>query len=133
MNEQRNNGNRTADEESGTISQGTDPIRRPDLGEQLKGAAIGAVIGLGLGYLARDVLGLVQGRLVQYALWSAAIGGLIGGSDELAKAGSRLTKRDDKWLNVLVAVIGFIIILAVMVGIVSLAAWIVNTLIQPGL
>jgi hypothetical protein len=111
-------------------SQSSDGITRPDLGDQLKGAAIGAAIALVLSYIAQQV-GILQGRLVRYALWGGAIGGLLAGSDQLAKAGSRLTKRDEKWLNVLVAVIGFILIFAVMVGIVSLATWIVNSFLRP--
>lgn len=134
MDKQRDRGNgAVVSEQAESGLPRTDEVRRPDLGEQLKGAAIGAVIGLGLGYVAKEGLGVVQGRLVQYALWGGAIGGLLGGADELARAGSRLTKRDEKWLNVLVSVIGFIVIFGVMIGIISLAAWIVNLFLQPGL
>ena len=111
-------------------SRSSDGITRPDLGDQIKGTAIGAVIALVLSFIAQQ-LGILQGRLVRYALWGGAIGGLLAGSDQLAKAGSRLTKRNEKWLNVLVAVIGFLLIFAVMVGIVSLATWIFNSFLRP--
>ena len=121
----------TANEKAGDGKSGRDDFVRPDLGDQLKGAAIGAAIALMLGYAAIQ-LGWLQGRLVRYALWGAAIGGLLAASDELARAGSRLTKRDTKWLNILVAVIGFVVIFAALVGMVSLAAWIVNSILRPG-
>jgi len=123
----KNNGHKQEKRET----RGEGEFARPDLADQLKGAAIGAVIALALSYGAQQ-LGLIQGRLIQYALWGGAIGGLFGASDELARAGARLTKRDAKWLNMLVAILGFIAIFAVLVGIVSLAAWIVNTVLRPG-
>ncbi len=129
MNKSRNNGR--SDEQIGGGAD-SDKITRPDLGDQLKGAAIGALIALALSYGAQQ-LGIIQGNLIRHSLWGAALGGLLAGADQLAKAGSRLTKRDEKWLNVLVAVIGFLAIFGVMVGVVALASWIVNILFRPAL
>lgn len=128
MDKSRNNGQTSGQAEG--ASKESDRITRPDLGDQLKGAVIGAVAALLLSYGAQQ-LGIVQGNLVRHALWGAALGGLLAGSDQLAKAGSRLTKRDEKWLNVLVGVIGFLLIFAALIGIFSLATWLVNAIFRP--
>ncbi len=86
-------------------------------GRQLVGAFIGGGLALILGAGALQ-LGWIQGNLVRFALWGGVIGGLIGGSEALAAAGRRLTKRDNAVLNVAVALVGMVVIFTVLFALV---------------
>ena len=75
---------------------------------QIVGAVIGAFIALALAGLAMQG-GWIEGNLVTYALWGGVIGSVIGGSESLQRAGSRLTQRDAPVLNLIVALLGMVI------------------------
>ena len=85
---------------------------------QLIGAGVGVLIALVISGILRE-LGYIEGNPITYALWGGVIGGLFGGSDDLARAGSRLTRRDERWLNIIVALLGFL-------------GWVVNRLFRSG-
>jgi len=75
----------------------------------LRRQTIGALIGAAVVFLlamAAQQFGWVPGDMTRYVLWGGVIGGLVGGSDTLAQAGKRLTRRDADWLNILVALLG---------------------------
>lgn len=100
--------------------------RRQDWGAQMKGAVIGAAAGLALAWLAQQ-LGWFNGNLVTLALWGAVIGGLVGGSDALERAGQRLTRRDQRWVNILVGLVG----MAIVFGAILLLSYGVSRLLRP--
>jgi hypothetical protein len=103
-------------DQSSTEEQASPPSPG-NLGRQLVGALIGAAIALMLGAAALQ-LGWIQGNLTRLALWGGVIGGLIGGSEALAAAGKRLTKRDNPVLNVVVALVGMAAIFSVLFALV---------------
>ena len=86
-------------------------------GRQLVGAFIGGALALVIGAGALQ-LGWIQGNLMRFALWGGVIGGLIGGSEALAAAGRRLTKRDNAVLNVAVSLVGMVVIFTVLFALV---------------
>ncbi|MBN1247503.1 MAG: hypothetical protein JXC32_07575 [Anaerolineae bacterium] len=104
-----------------------DELARPpgSLRRQFIGSLIGAAIAMVIFLLSRQ-LGWLGGELVQYLLWGAVVGGLIGGSDALAQAGKRLTKRDEDWLNILVSLVA----MAVIVGMLFALSSALTTLLQ---
>jgi len=95
---------------------------------QLLGALVGALAGL-LVLILGESVGALSGDRVRYMLWGAVVGGLIGASEKLADAGKGLTKRDETWLNMLVALIG----MAVITGVVFALALAITRLVGPAL
>ncbi len=93
------------------------PTPPQNWGHQLVGAFIGGALALVLGAGALQ-LGWIQGNLVRFALWGGVIGGLIGGSEALASAGRRLTKRDNTVLNIAVSLVGMAVIFSVLFALV---------------
>lgn len=87
------------------------------LGRQLVGALIGGALALMLGAAALQ-LGWIQGNLTRLVLWGGVIGGLVGGSQALAAAGKRLTRRDNPVLNVVVALVGMAVVFSVLFALV---------------
>ncbi len=83
---------------------------------QIVGAFVGAAVALLLAVGAQQ-LGWFQGSLIRYVLWGGVIGGLVGGSDRLEQAGSRLTRLDIRWLNITVAILGMAIVFGVLFAI----------------
>jgi hypothetical protein len=84
---------------------------------QIRGAFVGGLVALILAVVARE-LGWIPGNVVRYTIWGAVVGSLFGSGDSLAQAGQRLTQRDERWLNILVALIGMAVLFA---GIIALA------------
>lgn len=84
-----------------------------DWGRQSVGAIIGAFIALILAGLAAQ-FGWIGGNLMVYALWGGVIGGLVGGTEALERAGRRLTQRDNKALNIIVALVGMIVVFSLL-------------------
>lgn len=116
MDEQSEQERRSAEAVAQAEAEERDRARPRDWGSQMVGAAIGALVALGLAWGAVQ-MGWISGNLTTYALWGGVIGGLVGGADTLAHAGRRLTHREDRWLNVLVALVGMVVVFGVFFGI----------------
>lgn len=99
------------------------------LGRQFVGALVGAAVALLLA-LAGQQLGWLGGDLMQYVLWGGVIGGLVGGSDALAQAGKRLTRRDEDWLNILVAIVGMTLVFSAVYALARLLSRLVGTVLR---
>jgi hypothetical protein len=84
-------------------------------GRQIIGAAIGALLVLVLGTAAK-LLGWTDVDLARYVWWGAVVGGLFGSSESLERAGGRLTRRPEAWLNISVSLVGMAVIFAVLFG-----------------
>ncbi|MCU0521552.1 MAG: hypothetical protein MUF84_12760 [Anaerolineae bacterium] len=84
---------------------------RTDWGRQILGAIIGGAVVLVLGTAARQ-LGWIDQDLTRYVMWGAVIGALFGSSESLERAGQRLTRRDEPWLNIAVSLIGMAVAFA---------------------
>lgn len=100
----------------GTASPDADEERASQAeswGRQITGAIIGALVALVLASIGMR-LGLIGGDLARYALWGGVVGGLVGASEALARAGSRLTHSDSTWLNILVGIAGMIVVAIVL-------------------
>jgi len=106
------------EEKLDTGSLTTSPAERPpgSLRRQMIGALIGAAVTFLLARAAQQ-FGWVAGDMTRYLMWGGVIGGLVGGSDTLAQAGKRLTRRDSEWLNILVALLGMAVISGVLYAI----------------
>lgn len=110
-------------------SEGADDSPAGDAwSRQLLGALVGALAGL-LVLILGESVGALSGDRVRYMLWGSVVGGLIGASEKLADAGKGLTKRDEPWLNILVALIG----MAVITGVVFALALAITRLVGPAL
>lgn len=96
-------------------AQQADARPTQDWGRQSVGAIIGAFVALILAGLAAQ-MGWIGGNLMIYALWGGVIGGLIGGSEALERAGARLTQRDNRALNIVVALIGMFVVFVFLLG-----------------
>jgi hypothetical protein len=118
---------RQGEDERRSEPQAADDLSRPpgSLRRQLIGALIGAAIALVVSSIGRQ-LGWLGGDAIQYLLWGGIIGGLVGGSDALAQAGKRLTRRDEDWLNILVSLIG----MAAIMGVIFALAYVLNELVR---
>jgi len=84
-------------------------------GRQIVGALIGAAVAWVLSAWARQA-GWIAGDPIRHVMWGAVIGGLIGAVENLEAAGRRLTRRDSRWLNALVGVLGMAVVSAVIYG-----------------
>ncbi len=84
-------------------------------GRQIVGALIGAAVAWVLTMWARQA-GWIEGNPVRYVMWGAVIGGLVGAIENLEAAGRKLTRRDVRWLNALVGVLGMAVVSAVIYG-----------------
>ena len=106
------------EEKSDSGSPTTSPAGRTpgSLRQQMIGALIGAAVAFLLARVAQQ-FGWVPGDMTRYLLWGGVIGGLVGGSDTLAQAGKRLTRRDSDWLNILVSLLGMAVISGVLYAI----------------
>jgi hypothetical protein len=94
----------------------------PDtLGRQVVGALIGGAVIWVLATVARQ-FGWQGDNTTRYVLWGAMVGGLIGGSETLIAAGRRLTRRDNAWLNMAVALLGMAVIAGVIYGLAFLGS-----------
>jgi hypothetical protein len=91
------------------------------MGRQIVGALIGGGAVWILATGARQ-LGWAAGDPVRLMMWGAVVGGLFGGSETLIAAGRRLTRRDNAWLNIAVALLGMVVLSAVIYGLAYLAA-----------
>ena len=91
---------------------------KQDWARQTMGAVIGGAAGLLLAMGLR-ALGWGAENVIPYILWGGVLGAMVSGIESLEDAGRRLTRRDARWLNIGVAVLGMVVILAVIFGLVS--------------
>lgn len=108
-----------------TLPEGEQTQPKRQWRPQILGAMIGAFCFMVLGGLANQ-LGWQIGQTDRLLLWGAVIGGIVGSADSLAAAGSNLTKSDNRWLNILVALLGMIIIFSIIYGLSSLSGQILS-------
>ena len=101
----------------------TQPQRK--WGPQIIGATIGAFIFLIAGGLANQ-LGWVTGSTSRWWLWGAVLGGLVGSGDSLNNSGRILTKKDNKWLNIAVSLVGMLIFFGIIFALSGLAGWLLS-------
>jgi hypothetical protein len=94
-------------------------------GSQIIGAMIGAFVFLVIGGVA-SYLGWVTLRTDRLLLWGGVVGGFIGSIDSLATAGLRLTKKNNKWLNVGVSFLGMLVFFGIVFGLSRLVGWILS-------
>jgi D-alanyl-lipoteichoic acid acyltransferase DltB (MBOAT superfamily) len=98
---------------------------RQDWGRQTIGSLIGGAIGLLLS-VAMQQVGWGGENVLAFVLWGAAIGAMFSKIDALESAGRRLTRRDARWLNVGVSILGMIVIFAVIIGFAQLVGVIIR-------
>ncbi|MBN1247072.1 MAG: hypothetical protein JXC32_05400 [Anaerolineae bacterium] len=104
------------DEESRPAAGGPGPVvESSNWGRQIVGALIGGGLVLILGTVAQQ-LGWVQQSLGRYVMWGGVVGALFGASETLERAGRRLTRRDEAWLNITVSLIGMAVVFAALLG-----------------
>ncbi len=84
--------------------------RRQTMGSVIGGAA-GLLLAMGL-----RMLNVGGENLLPFILWGAVLGSMLSGIEALERAGQRITRRDVRWLNVAVAIMGMIIIFAFIFG-----------------
>lgn len=96
-----------------------------DWGRQTMGSLIGGGIGLLIALGFRQ-LGWGGQNLLPFVLWGAVIGAMFSGIEALERAGQRLTRRDTRWLNVGVAVLGMIFIFAFIFALSQLVLWLMR-------
>ena len=109
-------------EEKKQVSEDSPPRK---WGPQILGAMIGAFIAYIAGGLASQ-LGWVAGSTQRWWLWGGAIGGLFGSVDSLSNSGKILTKKDNRWLNIAVSLIGMAVIAVMFIGLSRLVGWIMS-------
>ena len=88
----------------------------------LTGQIVGALIGAFIFYILSEVakrIGWLPSQPDRLWLWGAVIGGLFGSADSLSDAGSRLTNKKNKILNIIVALVGMFIIFGIIFMMVS--------------
>ena len=95
------------------VEKAQDP--QPKWGTQTMGAVLGGIMGLLLAFLLRR-LGWGGENTLRFVLGGGVAGAMVAGVDSLERAGRRLTRRDEPWLNIVVAVVGMAIIFAVIFG-----------------
>jgi predicted lipid-binding transport protein (Tim44 family) len=105
----------------------TRPESSQDWGRQMMGSVIGGAVGLLLA-MGMRAMGWGAENVVPFILWGAVIGAMVSGIESLEAAGQRLTRRDTRWLNIAVAVLGMVIIFAIIFGLVSLLSVVLRQL-----
>lgn len=80
---------------------------------QIVGSVIGAFVFFIAGGIAQ-YFGWLPDSMNTAWLWGAVLGGLVGSLDSLEHAGSILTKKENKWLNIAVALVGMAVIFSVL-------------------
>ena len=121
--EQNQVGDEEQSETTQTESKETSPQRK--WGPQILGAMIGAFIFLVAGGLARQ-LGWVSDPTNRWWLWGAVIGGLFGSGESLSNSGKILTKKDNKWLNIAVSLLGMAVLFGIVFALSGLVGWILK-------
>jgi hypothetical protein len=96
-------------------------------GSQILGAMVGAFVFLIAGGLANQ-MGWTAGSTSMWLLWGAMIGSLFGSTDALNHSGKILTKRDNKWLNISVSLLGMVVLAGIFLALVSISKWIISVL-----
>ena len=105
--------------------------RARNWGNQILGALIGGAVALAAAAAVRE-MGWISGPLIRWMLWGGVIGGLVGASERLAQAGKRLTRRDETWLNVFVALIGMALVFTLIFGLAYGAGLLVRWYLDSG-
>jgi len=95
-----------------------EPSRRWDL--QILGGVVGAVAAYAISGIAGE-LGWAVGERSRWLLWGAVLGSLLGSGEVLSRAGARLTGKSNRVLNTAVAVLGMVLVFAILTGLVVAA------------
>lgn len=87
-------------------------------GAQTVGALIGGALGLLVALGLRQV-GWGGENLFRFALWGGVVGAVLSDVASLELAGRKLTRRDTKWLNILVAVAAMAVFFMLIYGLLA--------------
>jgi hypothetical protein len=101
-----------------------------DWGRQTIGSIIGGAIGLLIAMGLRQ-MGWGGETLLPFVLWGAVVGAMLSNIEALAEAGQRLTRRDARWLNVGVAILGMVFIFAFIFALAQLVLFVLRLLASP--
>ncbi len=95
-----------------------------DLGRQIIGGVIGALV-VGLVLQLGPTIGWEPANRSSMMLVGATVGAILFTLDRFARAGARLTRREEaRTLNVIVAVFGMLVLTSLVWGLIVLIMWI---------
>jgi D-alanyl-lipoteichoic acid acyltransferase DltB (MBOAT superfamily) len=100
---------------------------RQDWGRQTIGSIIGGAVGLLIAMGLRQ-LGWGGETLLPFVLWGAVVGAMLSNIEALENAGQRLTRRDARWLNVGVSILGMVFIFAFIFALAQLVLFVLRLL-----
>lgn len=106
------------------------PEPQQDWGRQTMGAVIGGAAGL-LVAMGVRLLGWGGENVISFILWGSVVGAMVSGIEALENAGRRLTRRDARWLNIAVAVVGMVVIFAFILGLANVVALVMQRFTTP--
>jgi hypothetical protein len=106
------------------------PEPRQDLGRQAMGAVIGGAAGL-LAAMAVRLLGWGGENMIPFILWGSVVGATVSDIEALENAGRRLTRRDARWLNIAVALLGMVVVFAFIFGLANVVVLVIQRFTTP--